>query len=168
MKREDLLANKRNNSVNTYLHRASRKIVDTLAAWQCGTVVIGYNEGWKQEYNLGKRNTQSFVQIPFDTLVKMIAYKAETVGIKVVMTEESYTSKASFFNRDALPVYDGNNTGAPHAFTGKRVKRGLYINEDGTKINADVNGALNIIRKVFPNVQTNGIAGYTSPTRVAI
>ena len=100
-----------------------------------------------KEY-IGKANNQNFVNVPFKMLIDQIEYKAQEYGIKVVKTEESYTSKASFLDNDDIPNYkkdDDNN----HKFSGNRRKRGLYITEDGTKINADVNGAYNIMRKVY-------------------
>jgi putative transposase len=116
-----------------------------------GTLVIGKNEGWKQEANLGKRVNQQFVQIPHARLVAMLTYKAELVGITVKVTEESYTSKASLLDLDPLPVRDPNKSGEKYTFSGKRVKRGLYRASDGRYINADINGAGNTIRKVAPD-----------------
>jgi putative transposase len=115
-----------------------------------GVVCIGKNDGWKQEAKMGKRTNQQFVQIPHARFIQMLTYKAELVGIRVEVTEESYTSKASFLDRDPLPVYlkEGRE---PHVFSGKRIKRGLYQAKDGHVVNADWNGAANIIRKVAPN-----------------
>lgn len=99
---------------------------------------------------MGKRNNQNFVQIPHARFIAMLTYKAELVGIRVQVTEESYTSKASLLDLDPLPVRAPNNGGEKHTFSGKRVKRGLYRASDGRKINADINGAGNVIRKVAP------------------
>jgi putative transposase len=96
---------------------------------------------------MGKKNNQSFTTIPHSLLIQIITYKTECHGIKVIVTEESYTSKASFLDNDDLPVYGKNDS--KKLFSGKRVKRGLYRTENGTIINADVNGATNIMRKVF-------------------
>ncbi|HLI71049.1 MAG TPA: IS200/IS605 family accessory protein TnpB-related protein [Ktedonobacteraceae bacterium] len=104
---------------------------------------------WKQEANMGKRNNQNFVSIPHARFIAMFTYKAELVGITVKVTEESYTSKASLLDLDPLPVR--NNGDEKHKFSGKRVKRGLYRASDGRKINADINGAGNIIKKVAPD-----------------
>ncbi len=101
--------------------------------------------------NMGKRNNQNFVQIPHARFIAMLTYKAELVGITVKVTEESYTSKASLLDLDPLPVRDPNNGSEKHTFRGKRVKRGLYRASDGRKINADINGAGNVIRKVAPD-----------------
>ena len=149
-KRMERLTNKRNRRMNHYLHTASRWIIDDLVAHGIGTLVIGKNDGWKQEANMGKRNNQHFVPIPHARFISMLSYKAELVGIRIILTEESYTSKASFLDRDEMPVYDPDQKEKP-TFSGKRVKRGLYRASDGRIINADINGAGNIIRKVAPD-----------------
>jgi putative transposase len=99
---------------------------------------------------MGKRNNQNFVQIPHARFIAMLTYKAELVGITLLLTEESYTSKASFLDCDLLPVRKPNDE-ARYTFSGKRVKRGLYRASNNRYINADVNGAYNIIRKVAPD-----------------
>ena len=138
------ITRKRNNKLNDYMHKASRYIVNQLVESRIDTLVIGYNQGWKQDTNIGKINNQKFVQIPFLSFVNMLKYKCALEGIDVVIQEESYTSKASFLNQDNIPTYgDGCNP----VFSGKRIKRGLYMNQDGTLINADVNGSYNILRK---------------------
>ncbi|WP_293119557.1 IS200/IS605 family accessory protein TnpB-related protein [Okeania sp. SIO1I7] len=119
-------------------------------------MIIGHNEEWKQKINLGKRNNQNFVSVPYNKLIEMLSYKAEMVGIDVILIEESYTSKASFIDNDLIPVYnksEKNNV----TFSGKRVKRGLYRTASKRLINADVNGSLNIMRKAVPNVFDYGI-----------
>ncbi len=141
---------KRNRRINHYLHAASRWIVDDVIAHGIGTLVIGKNNGWKQEANLGKRTNQQFVGIPHARFISMLTYKAELAGIHVIITEESYTSQASFLDRDEMPVYDPNRTEKP-TFSGKRIRRGLYRAADGTLIHADCNGSGNIIRKVAPD-----------------
>ncbi len=140
------LSLKRNNKVDDYLHKASRSIIDYAIETESGTIVIGENVGWKQNIEIGKRNNQNFVSIPFDKFKQMIDYKAEENGIQVIFTEEAYTSKASSLDEDQIPSYSKKNT---LSFSGKRVKRGLYKWSKGL-INADLNGALNIIRKVVP------------------
>ncbi|HET8913698.1 MAG TPA: transposase [Ktedonobacteraceae bacterium] len=148
-KRMELLTNKRNRRIDHYMHTASRWIIDLLVQEEIGVLVIGKNDGWKQKVNMGRRNNQNFVQVPHARFIAMLTYKAELVGITVKLTEESYTSKASFLDLDPLPVHnDGNEK---HTFSGKRVKRGLYRASDGRKLNADINGAGNIIRKVAPD-----------------
>ncbi len=140
---------KRTRRIDHYLHTTSRRIIDLLVEQRIGTLVIGKNPLWKQEANMGKRNNQNFVQIPHARFIAMLTYKAELVGIQVVVGEESYTSKASFLDYDPIPTY-GKVKQEP-VFSGKRVKRGLYKAANGRKINADVNGAYNILRKVAPD-----------------
>src|SRR5260370_38521892 len=132
------------------MHTASRQIIDLLVREEVGVLVIGKNDGWKQGIAIGKRNNQNFVQIPHARFIQMLTYKAELVGITVLITEESYTSKASFLDRDPLPVRNPKDD-TKYAFTGKQVKRGLYQASNNRYINADVNGAYNIIRKLAPD-----------------
>lgn len=137
---------KRENKITTYLHQASRLLVDKLIENNVNLLIIGYNEGMKQGINIGKKNNQKFVYIPYLTLIEMIKYKCELEGIEVVIQEESYTSLSSFIDGDNIPVYKkGSNS--DYEFSGKRVKRGLYKTKDGLSLNADLNGAYNIIKK---------------------
>src|SRR5262249_15392052 len=124
----------RTRQIDHYLHTASRRIMDLLVAEGIGTLVIGKNPLWKQEANLGKRSNQNFVSIPHARFIEMLAYKAELVGIRVLITEESYTSKASFLDADPMPVYDGPRQEAP-IFSGRRLKRGLHQAASGRRIN---------------------------------
>ena len=150
-KRMERLTTKRTRQINHYLHTHSRRIIDLLVAEGIGTLIIGKNDGWKQEISIGKRNNQNFVQVPHARFIQMLTYKAELVGIQVILTNESHTSKCSFL--DDEPVQH-------HAqYAGKRIKRGLFRASDGRLINADVNGAYNIIRKAIPNAFGNGKAG---------
>jgi putative transposase len=163
----DSLTDKRGRQIHQYLHVASRRIVNHLVKQHIGTLVIGKNDGWKQGIELGKRTNQNFVFVPHARFIAMLTYKAELVGIRVLVSEESYTSQASFLDADPLPVY------APAqptpVFSGKRVKRGLYRASDGRRLNADVNGAFNIMRKVVPDALGNGIAGVVvHPVRIAL
>ncbi len=144
------ITTKRTRRVNHYLHTASRRIIDLLGEEGIGTLVIGLNRQWKQEVNLGRRTNQSFVQIPHSRFIEMLEYKATLVGMRVIVREESYTSKASFLDRDALPTYDPNRTEKP-VFSGKREERGLYRAKDGRRIHADINGSYNTLRKEFPD-----------------
>ncbi len=116
------LCNKREFKINDYLHKASRLIINTLINEKIGTLIIGHNEDWKQKINLGKRNNQNFVCIPYNKLIEMLSYKAKMVGIKVIITEESYTSKASFIDNDFLSVYKKDKKNQV-TFSPKRVKR---------------------------------------------
>jgi IS605 OrfB family transposase len=144
------LTNQRNRRIEHDLHHASRFLIDILVADGISTLIIGKNDGWKQEATMGKRTNQNFVQIPHVRFIQMLTYKAEMVGIRVILTEESYTSLASFLDRDPLPQYKKGDT-TEYQFSGKRIKRGLYRAKDGRLINADCNGAGNIVRKVAPN-----------------
>lgn len=162
------LAKKRNRRVCHFLHTASRQIIDLLVQEGIGTLVIGKNDRWKQEANCGKRNNQNFVSIPHAHFIEMLTYKAGLVGILVTVTEESYTSKASFLDLDEMPVYNPQRVENPK-FSGKRVKRGLYRASGQQLINADVNGAYNIIRKCRPNAFAKGVAGaVVHPVRIAL
>ena len=123
-----------------YFHHASKMIVDFCVEHEIGTIIIGRNKRWKSGMNMGHVNNQHFQYIPFWNLLQKLRYKAHALGIEVVETEESYTSKASFLDRDPL---NGSK------ISGKRVKRGLYRSSDGTLVNADINGSCNIGRKVI-------------------
>lgn len=155
------LTHKRSCKVDNYLHNASRLIINHLVANRIGTVVIGKNDGWKQEINIGKRNNQNFVSIPHARFIQMLTYKAELAGIKVVITSESYTSKCSFIDMEPICKHE--------KYKGRRIKRGLFRASDGRLINADMNGSLNIIRKAFGNeiFDSDSIQGVVvSPVRV--
>lgn len=143
-KRLERLSEKRYNKLKHLFHCSSKTIIDIALLEDVRVIFIGKNTDWKQKANMGKRNNQSFVSIPHSLLIKMIEYKAAEYGIEVIVTEESYTSKASFIDGDALPVY---KRGEKHSFSGKRVKRGLYRTKENLLINADVNGSANIMRK---------------------
>jgi putative transposase len=158
---------KRTRRIDWYLHTASRRIIDPLVAEGIGTLCIGKNPLWKQQANLGRRNNQRFVAVPHACFIEMLTYKAELVGIQVGITEESYTSKASFLDADPLPIFDPTRP-AP-TFSGRRVKRGLYRAADGRHINADANGAYNVIRKVAPDAFVQGSRGcVVHPVRLAV
>ena len=142
-RRMRLITSKRSRRVEDYLHKASKLIVDKCVAQDVSIIVIGQNKNWKQGIALSKRVNQTFVQLPFAKFIQMIKYKAESKGITVLLTEESYTSGTSFWDKE-LPTKDNYNRQ-------RRIHRGLFVANDGTKINADVNGAFQIIRKVIPN-----------------
>jgi putative transposase len=135
------LTHKRNMKINDYLHKTSRFIINYCLKHKIKTTIIGYNENWKQGINIGKVNNQKFTQIPFSKLVNQIQYKAEEVGIGIILNEESYTSKCSFIDKEEICKHD--------SYIGKRIKRGLFKTSNGTLINADINGSLNILRKVI-------------------
>ena len=145
------LTAKRNRKIDDYLHKASRIIVDRCVEQGISTIVIGKNKNWKQKSKLSKQVNQNFVQLPFARLIQMIEYKAKEYGIVVILTEESYTSGTSFLDGEA-PTKENYDKS-------RRVHRGLFKANDGRFINADINGAFQIMRKVFPNVSTDGIEG---------
>ncbi len=144
---------KRNNKITTLFHRISRFVVDYCVQNDIGTIVIGHNQGWKQKINIGKRNNQNFVQIPFYKLLQQIKYKSKIVGIRFETDDESYTSKCSFLDNEEIKKHD--------KYLGKRVRRGLFRASNGTIINADVNAAYNILKNAFPNsVSVDGIEAF--------
>jgi putative transposase len=147
---------KRTRRINHYLHTASRAIIALLVQEGIGTLIVGKNPGWKQEAELGRVNNQHFVQIPHARFIGMLEYKATLAGIRYVLQEESYTSKASFLDGDPIPTYGPTREDRP-VFSGKRVKRGLYRTKDGRCLNADVNGSYNILRKALPDAFGKGI-----------
>lgn len=150
-KRIDKLTEKRNNKVTDYLHKASRLLVNQLVSKDIATLVIGKNPNMKQDINIGKVNNQNFVQVPIMKFAEMVKYKCELEGIKVIYHEESYTSKCSFLDLEPICKHD--------KYMGRRVKRGLFVSSNGTKINADVNGSYNIMIKAIPNAFADGIEG---------
>lgn len=145
-KRQYSLTTKRNNRVNNYICCAAKKIVNYCVNNKIGNIVVGYNDGFQSRSNLGRVNNQNFVMIPLGRLKNRIEYLCNQYGINFVQQEESYTSKASFFDNDTMPKWNPQNP-EESKFSGKRVCRGLYITSTKTKINADVNAALNILRK---------------------
>ncbi len=120
--------------------------------------MVSKNPGWKQQAELGRVNNQHFVGLPHARFIAMLEYKAKLAGIRCVLQEESYTSKASFLDGDPIPTYDPKREEEPR-FSGKRIKRGLYRARDGRCLNADVNGSYNILRKALPTAFANGIEG---------
>lgn len=131
----------RNNKVNDYLHKASRLLINKALENEVTSIVIGYNQGWKNEINIGKKNNQNFVNIPYEKLIDFIHYKAEENGIRVIMVKEEYTSKCSSLDKEEIRKHE--------TYIGNRVKRGLFKTLNRLEINADVNGSLNILRKVI-------------------
>lgn len=144
--RQKAIARDRNNKVNDYMNKAARKIIDYCIKNDIGTLVVGYNETFQRNSHMGKQNNQNFVNIPYGQLRSKLEYLCELNGITYIKQEESYTSKASFWDKDDIPVYNDDNP-KEYIFSGKRVHRGLYKRADGKYFNADVNGALNIMRK---------------------
>ena len=144
--RQKAIARDRNNKVNDYMNKAARKVINYCIKNNIGTLIVGYNETFQRNSHIGKHNNQNFVNIPYGQLRNKLEYLCELNDITFVKQEESYTSKASFWDKDDIPVYNEDNPKS-YVFSGKRVHRGLYKCSNGKMLNADVNGALNIMRK---------------------
>ena len=144
--RQKRITRKRNNRINDYLSKAARTIVNYCLNNDIGKLVLGYNEDFQRNSNIGSINNQNFVNIPYGKLRDKLIYLCKLYGIEFKLQEESYTSKASFFDGDEIPIYDKENQ-KEYIFSGKRIKRGLYQTSKGYQLNADCNGALNILRK---------------------
>ena len=143
-KRLKQLSFKRNNKIDYEMHKISAHIINEAVKNNISKIFIGNNKGWKNEIKIGRRNNQNFVNIPHTKLFNQLLYKGSLNGIEVIFTDESYTSKASFFDKDYLPKYGESDN---HKFSGRRIKRGLYRDSKGNIWNADLNGAANIMRK---------------------
>ena len=144
--RQKAIARDRNNKVNDYMSKVARKVVDYCVANDIGTLVVGYNETFQRSSKIGKQNNQNFVNISYGRLRSKLKYLCELNSIVFEKQEESYTSKASFWDRDDIPVYNADNP-KEYQFSGSRIHRGLYETAGGKTVNADVNGALNIMKK---------------------
>lgn len=142
---------KRNNKIEDYIHKASRFVVDYCRNNEINTIIIGNNKNWKQNSKMSKRVNQNFISIPYYSFIQKVQYKAEDFGIQVIITEESYTSGTSFLDNE-LPIKENYNKS-------RRKYRGLFVSNEGIKINADVNGSYQIIKKVFPKAFAEGIEG---------
>ena len=139
-----LLRNKRNNRVNDYITKTCRKIINYCIQNDIGNIVLGYNVDIQRNVNIGKVNNQNFVNIPLGKIKDKLDYMCKLAGIEFKLQEESYTSKASFFDNDDIPIQKDSDK---YIFNGERIKRGLYKTKKGYILNADVNGALNILKK---------------------
>ena len=144
--RQKAVARNRNNKVNDYMNKTARRVIDYCIINNIGTLVVGYNETFQRNSHIGKQNNQNFVNISYGQLRNKLEYLCKLNDIVFVKQEESYTSKSSFWDRDDLPVYNADNP-KEYMFSGRRLHRGLYKTASGKTINADVNGALNIMRK---------------------
>lgn len=142
---------KRDKHFEDVFHKVSRQIVDVLVEKRIGTLTVGYNVGWKQSTDMGKRNNQKFVQLPFARLTSYLGYKCKMAGIDFIEHEESYTSKCDALALEEVCKHEN--------YLGKRVKRGLFRSSVGKIINADQNGALNILRKVVGDSEFARIIG---------
>lgn len=145
-KQQYLISRKRKNRVDDYINKTCRYIINYCLVNNIGTLVIGYNQSFQSKANLGKKNNQIFTQLPFGKIREKLEYLCKRYNINYILQEESYTSKASFFDNDDLPIYNADNP-QTYEFSGKRIKRGLYQTKNNYLFNADCNGALNILRK---------------------
>lgn len=165
-KKQRKLWTKRNNRVNDYLNKSVKTIIDYCVQNNIGNIVIGYNPTIQIKSNLGKANNQNFVNIPIGNIREKLQYQCERNNINFMEQEESYTSKADFLSNDNIPKYKvGDKT--LYKFSGKRISRGQYKSNAGVILNADVNGALNIMRKanVIPALS---ISKVIQPQRIRI
>ena len=153
-KRLKQLSFKRNNKIDYEMHKISTHIINEAVKNDISKIIIGNNVGWKNEINIGRKNNQNFVNVPHTKLFNQLLYKGLLNGIEVIFTEESYTSKASFFDKDELPIYGQNDN---HKFSGRRISRGLYKDSKGNLWNADLNGGGNIMRKISAKAAYKGI-----------
>ena len=144
--RQKAIVRDRNNKVNDYVNKTARIIIDYCISNDIGTLIAGYNVTFQRNSHIGKQNNQNFVNIPYGHLRDKLSYLCELNGIVYIEQEESYTSKASFWDNDNIPVYNNDNP-KEYEFSGSRIHRGLYKTASGKVLNADINGALNIMRK---------------------
>ena len=159
--RQNKLTMKRNAKILDYIHKASRYVVNYAKKNDVSVIIIGYNKEWKQNSVMCKQINQTFIQIPFSKLINQIKYKAEEFGIGVILTEESYTSGTSFLDNEQ-PIKDYYNKS-------RRIHRGLFKTNSGVLINSDVNGAFQIMKKVFPKAFADGIEGLMfNPVKVGL
>lgn len=150
-KKLNKLRKKRNNKIRDYVHKVTKKLVNTLKQTNVSKVIIGKNDNWKSGINIGDKNNQNFVSIPHANIINILTYKLGLIGIGVICREESYTSKCSSIDYESIKKQD--------RYVGYRVKRGLFRSEKGILINADINGAANILRKEIPRAYADGIEG---------
>ena len=157
------ITQKRDWFVDNYFNQIVNVIVKKCISKQIGTVVLGYNATWKQGINLGKKNNQNFSYIPYLRFIQKLTFKLESLGIKLIVQEESYTSKCSFLDKEEIKKHE--------TYLGKRIKRGLFQTSNGKFVNSDVNGAANILKKVIGNsiYDSNLIVGLTlNPIKIQI
>ena len=162
-KKLDQLSAYRTNYIRDCFHKMSRQLMEWCKSHKVGYLVLGSNKFWKQETSMGKRSNQNFVSVPFEMLKAMIELKSNEYGITVIRQEESYTSKASFLDLDFIPTYSKEDPDTKYHFSGRRIHRGLYKSKDGTLMNADINGAANILRKAGYDVSNIKIARLLDP-----
>ena len=162
--RQSRLLDKRNKRINDYLSKTARYIINYCINNDIGNIVLGYNSDFQKDSKLSKQVNQSFVSLPIGKLKDKLSYLSELYGINLILQEESYTSKASFLDNDEIPVYknsiDNNDSNNSYKFSGTRIKRGLYKTSNGTLINADINGSLNILKKALISYNTSKADDY--------
>lgn len=141
------LTDKRYEMIKYQMHCISKYIIDWCVLYGIDTLIVGHNDNWKQD----NKGMQNFTYIPYDLFLKMLSYKCENNGIKFILCEESYTSGTSFIDNEKPTKKNYNKN--------RRIHRGLFVSNNGIKINADVNGAYQIMKKVIPNAFANGIEG---------
>lgn len=145
-KKQYLITRKRKRRIDDFIYKSAKYIIQYCIKHNIGNIVVGYNDGFQDKVNLGRRNNQNFVMLPFGRFKDRLEYLCSEYKIKYIQQEESYTSKASFWDKDIMPVWNPDNP-TRGKFSGSRIKRGLYKTSTGKILNADVNGALNILRK---------------------
>ena len=138
-KRLRRLEMKRIMKIKDYLYKTSRRVVKLMEQNKIGTCFIGHNDGWKNKINIGSKNNQNFVYIPYSMLIGMLRYKIEEKGGVLVELNEAYTSKCSFLDDEEVCKHEN--------YRGKRIKRGLFLSSKGKALNADINGSLNILKR---------------------
>jgi len=157
----ETLTQKRNNKMEYFMHCASKYVIDYCIGIGCDTIVIGYNEKWKQNSKMSRKVNQEFIQLPYENFINKLRYKCENQGIILIDTEESYTSGTSFLDNE-LPIKE-------NYIKKRRIHRGLFKSNGDILINADVNGAYQIIKKVFPKAFADEIVGVDlHPIRVNV
>ena len=144
------LSRKREDKIHDFFYKTAHWVMRWCVEHQIEVIVVGYNKGTKQEINIGKANNQNFVTIPYERFLSILKVVGCQYGMPVAEQEESYTSKASLLDLDEIPVYGKDDTGVA-VFSGQRAKRGMYLSREGKFINADINGAGNILRKAYPH-----------------
>ena len=150
-KKINKLTEKRGNKIDDYLYKSCKFLINHCLENNLNTIIMGYNEGWKTEINIGKKNNQNFVGIPLQKLKWMVEFNCLKQGLNFLVHEEAYTSKCSFLDLEPIKRHE--------TYVGQRIKRGLFRSSDGKLINSDVNGSLNILRKAVPTAFANGIEG---------
>ena len=140
--------------IKNYIHHVSKYIIQYCIENQIDTLICGLNKEWKQECSMSKEVNQKFIYIPYDMLIKQLEYKSQDTRIKFITHEERYTSGTSFLDGD-IPCKD-------YYDKSRRVQRFLF-QASNKLINSDVNGSLQILKKVFPDAFSYGTVGNLTP-----